>query len=374
MEEDARRSGVNSPHQIDVLVTSGVDALFIECKRYIGREVTKGDVAESVYNFMDICARATEWKWHLAIIAPREIPLAARMPVLNPHAIPTVKNLAGGSLTSSTHFVYFKPPDAPSQPAPFFVLDEKKSTIGLPDRMESVEVVELWERLHAGGRSVSERVNAGLALLARDRALLARNENASRVLVHGLMHLGRVQEALYVRRMIGTDRRNSTSAIEDLMMKFQLDQQRYPRRTGAGNRAIDALGKMVGKVLSVRDEVGIRSFVGPVIARRENREDGLALLDGVERCLGGLETEDAPYYEVLRLTRKAQFARAASERDELLGQARSIQAALPVWNRAMAAALIQATEARPRSLYGLEIPFDVEEWLPPAKAAQSTSF
>ncbi len=362
VSEDVRVIGGNGrENRIDVLVRAGSDALFIECKDH-SRRLNKGVVAAVVNNFQNVASGAPELRWRLAIVAPLDIPVAARAPAIQPSTIPIVNNMAGGSLSRSSHFVYFAPPRDPLTPVPLFVLDEHDPRIGQTAAMGSPTAEASWGILHDARLPLAARVTAGLSLLARDPELMARNDGASRALVHGLMHLGRIQEAMYVRRLIpARGSRDVAIQIEQHMIRFQLLRQRYPHLSQTGKKEIQALDRMVGAV-PLRDDASIRTFAGPIIAMWGDRDRGLDLLAGVEPRAEALDAEDAPYFQLLQFVREAQLASSEAEKGDLLFNARAVLDRLPAWNRFLGEALIEATEVRPAFLHGLLVPFDVEEW------------
>ena len=365
VEKDVLLKGGNGlDHRADVLAIAGSEALFIECKHFVRKPIEASHVFETVSKFLNACRSRPALRWRLAMVASQDIRPKVQTAATHFPAVPIAANLAGGTLRDSAHFVYFNPPREPSSPSPLFVVDGGEVSpfrTGI-DHISEFDEEREREQLRDLRAPLALRVKAGLCLLTHRSGALLASADASRTLVHGLMHLGRVQEAMYVRRLTGPPRADDASLeIEDHMMRFNLANSYGARGPRPGWRQIQALRRMIGSG-SLRDDVSLRSFIGPVIARLGDEEEGRRLLAGVQPRAGALDTEDAPYYELLRLVRSAQISKTPTERKELLGAGRYVLGELPVWNRHMGEALVRATEAHPQTMYGLDVPFDVEEW------------
>jgi hypothetical protein len=365
IEKNVLLKGANGlDHRADVLATAGSEALFIECKHFVRKPIQASHVFETVPKFLNACSARPSMRWRLVMVASQDIRRKVQTAATHFPAAPIAANLAGGTLRASAHFVYFNPPRDPFSPSPLFVVDDggvSPYRTGV-ERISEFNEEREWDQLRDLRAPLALRVSAGLCLFGHRSGALLASPGASRTLVHGLMHLGRVQEAMYVRRLTGPPRANDASLeIEDHMMRFNLANSYGARAARPGWKQIQALRRMVGAG-SLRDDVSVRSFIGPVIARLGDEEEGRRLLAGVRPRAGALDTEDAPYYELLRLVRSAQVSKTPTEREELLEAGRSVLGELPVWNRHMGGALVRATEAHPQTMYGLDVPFDVEEW------------
>lgn len=363
--EDVRVPGRNASHQVDVLARAGRLSLFIECKDH-SRPLSKDTVSTTLYNFLDVCLGNPKQTWALALVAPTDTPMKARLPAARPEGIfAAPPNLVGRSVATTTHFVYFSPPSGLVEITPFFLTDD-----GVPifdARMPGpADAGVLWEQLTNPLRSLPSRVDAGLGLATVDPENLARDHRSNRTVIHGLMHLGRVQEATYMREIFDRDRPLPPGAeVEDSMMRFLLARSRYPQSRRAGRRPLGALERSIGKV-ALLEEVSLTVFIAPVIARWGG--DGLGMLGKIEPKVAALEIEEGPYFEVLRLVRIAQIASSSTERDELLEAAGVLTRGLPIWNRSIAERLLTAVDAKPASLHGIEVPFDIEEWETPGSS------
>jgi hypothetical protein len=362
--------GRNGPHRIDVLIKSGRSAFFIECKYYPNEPIAKPQVTSTIYDFLDVCRANTDYTWSLVFVSPTEIPPKARIPALRSDGIYlSPSNLSGGSLANSTHFVFFKPPEGPRDAAPFFITSDDGSRAHFTGGSRELSRDRMIERLHDPRRQLWERVHAGLALFAQEPESFVSDPHAHRSLIHGLMHLGRSQEALYVRRFGARDVRDVAGArIEELMMRFQLAQRRYRRAASPGADSIAEMRKMLGG-LSLLDDVSTKAFIAPIIARRGSKEEGLSLLASIEDRVRALDIVEAPYFEALRLVRTAQLVDSPTQRQELLSSAQLVVGELPIWNRLIGDALISAVETDLRTLHGIDVPFDVEEWSTGPKVA-----
>jgi hypothetical protein len=343
---------------MDILVEDGRIALLIECKWRGAREPERSAVETTLFRFLDLAEKYPHLKWVLAFVAQREIPPKSRRPTILRFLHPP-SNLLRESLTASTHFVFFDPPRDPAAPAPYFVTDSGNLGLGLAGIEHIVDTEEMWERLRDGTLPLSAQVEAGMALGFHNPEILRAEEAALRGLVHGLMHLGRLREALYVRRMFGGDGDSSDrEVVESLMLDFHFTRWREPRRERAGAKAIGQMMRLLGRT-SLQAELAIRTFAGPIRARW-GCGDGWSMLDGVENRVRRLETEDAPYYELLGAVRTAQLVAPAGEREELLVQAEHLLTGLPANNRLMGSALISAARADAGALHGIETRFNVE--------------
>lgn len=354
-----RLAGRNGPHQIDVLATAGRQALFIECKHH-STPLTKDSVTSTLYNFLDVCNANRIYSWSLAMVSSTDIPIKARLPAMRPEGIYSVPaNVAGGSLATAVHFVYFRPPRAPERSAPFLLNAQGGSMLRAgPSKATTYDeaaVIVADQRLDLGSR-----VAAGLVLAAVDPGTLARDLDASRVLVHGLLHLGQVQEALYLQKAIIRQRGVAISdEIARLMMVFQLHRGRYGPRIGTNARTMRQLLRLAGEV-PARDLLAIQTFAGPVLAR-QSPDEGIAMMNAA--ALTGRETDNAGYFELLRLVRMSQVVEDASWSRELTHQAAIIVPTLPAWHRFLAVSLMAAVASDGTRMHGIEAPFDATEWV-----------
>ncbi len=310
-KRDAAIAGRNGPHRIDVLAEDGKNALFIECKNH-QRVLTKDAVSATLYNFLDVCLGNPHLRWSLAIVSASDIPDRARLPASRPNGIyapPT--NLAQGTLSRSCFFVYFSPPRSPELSAPFLLREHGRvDLVATADNLDS-DVDTLQAAVDDAALPLLTRVGAGFRIAALQPDALTRDARSARTLIHGLLHLGLVQDAFYIHHLLNAQRRGDTqdqvAQIDELMMRFQLARRRYINRRTAGDICIKKLSKMFNNA-PITQKVSIATFAGPVLAQRGDAS-GLEMLATVEQGSRRLDTPDASYYEILRLVRTAQVVR-----------------------------------------------------------------
>jgi hypothetical protein len=363
VQESVDVAGRNGSHQVDVLVTDGNNALFIECKNH-NRVLTKDAVSATLYNFLDVCSGNRGFRWSLAIVSATDIPEKARLPAMRPDGIYVpAENLAGRSLADSCHFFYFKPPRNPELAVPLYLTSGRAGSLvaaGAPDAEPDV----LETCAHDATVALPTRIAAGLRLIAQRPNTLWDDRELTETILHGLMHMGLVQEAFYLQRMqltrgVGGRGQTRSGRIDELMMQFLLTRRRYAHNSKAGWRSLEALGQMIAEA-STLQRLAIETFVGPVLARHGD-EAGFAMLADVELLVPRLDAEYASYYELLRLVRIGQVV-GGTRRDELFQRAHSLVSDLPVWNRYFSSALLAAAACDAGSLHGIDTPFDATEW------------
>lgn len=218
--------GIPHPRCTDVLVEAGVHGIVIEYKRF-SRRLGKDVILPRLIDFIDICLANPDRKWTFCLVAATDVPRAAREPVTTlTRAGLTIPNFENGTLAASSHFVFYRPVSIDVG----ILLDEETVVGGiiLPD---VADILSQHDVLMHASLPLTARATAGLRLAQRDLRRTGFDAETATALIHGLLHLGMVQEAHYLLRHWHTLRPPTASAyVDELMARYQIGRLYAGRR------------------------------------------------------------------------------------------------------------------------------------------------